>query len=205
MSNGLLSVAGYGEYRVTVTSISYGVQVVAGAPDEARNHRAFYMSKRTGGRFSLGLVFTSQADYGNFGRWIQGYGMKVSNPNAIGAMRVTVPVRAFDRVAVPVAGVTFGESVGQITYPMVLQFDGARETGDFKSPAVSKFQQADTGPEESKFFYPAGIQLTGMGAADDILYGVPQGTTAITNLIKNLFGGGGGNARPADNTAGAQR
>lgn len=203
MSNGVLSVAGYGEYVVTVTSISYGVQVVSGAADEARNHRAFYMSKRTGGRFSLGLVFTSQRDYAKFGKWIQGYGKLVTEPNAIGAMRVMVPVRGFDRVAVPVAGVTFGDSVGQITYPMVLQFDGAREAGDFKSPVVSTFEQAQTGIEESKFFYPGGIQLSGLGSPEDILYGAPQGTTAIVNVLRNLFGGG--TPSTYDNTSGAQR
>lgn len=197
MSNCFLSAGGHGDYEVTVTTISHGISIAAGAPDQARNHRAYYFSRRTSGSFTLGLVFTSQKAYGDFGAWLQAYGSKVSAPGVkVGAMRVSIPSREFERVAVPVSGTTYGEQVGQVSYPMSLRFDGGRDSEDFSSPAISQFVAPIFNQEESAFFYPGGTQLSGAGSKEDALYGLPFGTTKVMNVIKNLFGGGGSDQAP---------
>lgn len=191
MSNCLLSAAGVGDYLVTCLTISHGVRVISGSPDSARDHRAFYLSKRTAARFTLGLTFASQRDYANFGAWLQHYGHELTKVgSSTGRMRVRVPARNFDRVGVPVSGGSYGDQVGQITYPVTLQFDGGNESRDFANAAPSSFVLATSDAAEGKFFYPAATQLKGFESAEDSLYGLPGGTTKILNLFKNLFGGG---------------
>lgn len=192
--NCLLSAAGYGDYEVICLTLSHGIEVIAGAPDQARDHRAFYISRRTSSRFTVGITFTTYDEYAKFGAWMQGYGKQATTPNTpVGAMRVMVPARNFDRVGVPVRGISFGDTVGSITHPVSLQFDGARESGDFSSPIVSSFENPTTDVESGKFFYPAGTQLSGSGAAADSLYDLPPGTTLIQDGFRKLaaaFGGG---------------
>lgn len=170
--NCVLSASGYGTWRAKCLGFAHGLTIVQGAPDETRNARAFYFSRRAEDRFGLTLVFSSWGDYRAFGDWIRGYGIQASTPGTpVGSMRVMVPSRGFDKVGVPSRGTVFSAEVGTIAYRMVLTFVGARETADSAPPSVSKFM-ASTDPD-SIYFYPAGKQLKAGEAVENNLYNAP--------------------------------
>lgn len=170
--NCTLAVTSYGARSVKCDGIGYGMDVVAGAPDSARNYRAFYISKVATNRFYLNLVFVKFADYDAFVRWVEEYGKQASTPGTpVGAMRVTIPARRFDRVGVPVTGITFGDLVRKTSYRLTVIFDGARDLGDTTVPKPSTFSLPANDKTDAPYFYPAGVQSSAaVSSVEDQLY-----------------------------------
>ncbi len=199
ITNTLLSARAYGEYRVCVVGLKHGVHIINGGIDQTRNGRTIYFQKVSTGSFILFLSFNSHEFYQDFCRWLQDYGRLASTPNTpVGTMRAIIPSMGFDKVGVPTTGISFGNQVGNLTFPMVLDFSGAREALDFSSPSISKFVGPAEDTTQGQFFYPAGTQLTAGQTVEDALYGdAPKITLGTINIGigatgSGTIGGGGG-------------
>lgn len=171
--NCVLTAAGFGSRSVTCETISYGIDIVAGPPDSARNSRTFYVSKVTKNQFALGLTFSKHDDYEGFMRWLEDYGRQAQTPGTpVGAMRATIPARDFDHVGVPTLGMTFGQSVRDVVWRVDLLFNGGRDLNDTSSPASSFINAQDP---NSAYFYPAGTQSNSKALnVEDQLYDSQQ-------------------------------
>jgi hypothetical protein len=161
----------YGSRYLRVVSVSYGINIAA---DEAETKfgGAFYPRRVDSASFTLNIIFTSEQERAKFGRWLVRYGRRISSPsNPYGPMRVIIPLRRFDRLAVPTTGIKFGDRRDQVTYPMMIPFRGARDPLSLDSEAISTFHlNKKARRTEARHFYPAADQLTGNKKGVDSLY-----------------------------------
>lgn len=180
--NCTLSAAGFGSVNVMLASFSHGIEIV-GTSDSARTRKAFYVSAVTSTAFSIVILCGSdKRRYSLLSLWLKSYGDRVSNPNGgVGPMRVQVPSRNFDRLAIPKTGVHFGEVWNDVARTIPLSFVGARSPGDFANPLASNF--INSTDADGKYFYPGGEQLT---AADD-----PEDTLYNQKVLSNIIDSSG--------------
>jgi hypothetical protein len=180
MADGLWCIIAHstGSFRVRARGVAYGISVIY---DEGagRNFRAFYATRRTSSAFFLSVVFSDRDTYQAFGDWLVNWGGRAAdpspNPPVQPYLRVTIPAIGFDKSGVLTSGVTFGESAGDITRSMMLQFLGARDVGVDVTLVHSSFKNVDREVSaEVPYFYPAGIQLSGSQKGDDAIYEDPD-------------------------------
>ncbi len=166
MSLCLLSAAGYGELRVTVTRVSFGMSIDASS-GVSRHGKAMYSKAVTDGEFAIDMIFRNHGEYAKVNSWFQGYGRGLSNPGStIGPIRVIYPPRNFDRVGIPNSPITFGDNVRSVTYKMTMGFLTTRDV----STVASQFDNKSV-DNQTKYFSPAGEQLTGdKGGVGDAIY-----------------------------------
>lgn len=182
-SNATMSASKWGTIYVKILQIGHGVHI-ASSTVQTRFSRALYATKRTSGTFGLVIVCSSYDEYDSLGKWITGYGRKAaSTEGGVGPVRVVVPSRNFDKVAIP-SGVTFGDAVGAITYPVSINFTGARDPVPHTPGFISSFS-LPTGRDVDPalpYFYPGGTQLAGAAKGDDALYDVVEDDSSAPSV-----------------------
>jgi hypothetical protein len=168
--NCTLSAAGYGQVGVMIERFSHGLDIV-GSSDSARVRKAFYVSAVTATSFSITIICGSDPTrFTLLSLWLKHYGDRLALADGgVGPMRVQVPSRKFDRLAILKTGVHFGENLDEINRRINLGFIGARSPGDFANPMASEFINTDDA--DAKYFYPGGEQLTAADDPQDSLYG----------------------------------
>lgn len=168
--NCTLSASGYGQVGVVVSSFSHGMEVI-GSSDQGRNRKAFYASARTSTAFSITILLGSdRTRYALFVLWLKSYCDRLASPNGgVAPMRVRIPSRNFDRLAVPRSGIRFGDNMEEISRKLVINFIGARSPDDFANPIASQF--VNTTDADARYFYPGGVLLTAADDIEDALYG----------------------------------
>jgi hypothetical protein len=111
--------------------------------------------------FIVSLVFNSWDAYQAAANWFRMYMTLAADPNSPGVspMVVQVPSRNFYGVGIPETGVSFGDHVPAITYPMNISFTGTQDAyspneNDYAVPTNSSMQDAG-----NPYFYPLAVQL----------------------------------------------
>jgi hypothetical protein len=169
--NCTLSASGYpGAVKVAIERFSHGMEII-GTSDAARSRKAFYVSAVTTSNFSITILCGSDPTrFALLTLWLKGYGDRLGNPDGgVGPMRVQIPSRQFDRLAILKTGVRFGERVGAFSRRIALGFVGAVSPGDFANPMASNF--VNSTDVEARYFYPGGQQLDASADPSDTLYG----------------------------------
>lgn len=166
--NGLLSASGYGDRRVAIIRVGYGI-TIDGSTDTARNYEAFYPKRVTQEGFVVTVVLAYHERAQEFAEWMEHYAHGLAEPgSAIGPMRVLVPAMGFDLTGVPTSGVVFGDKIGKWLFPMDLSFAGVADASEFHNPVVSRFKSATSNDRASRYFYPAGTQQSGNQGLDPL-------------------------------------
>lgn len=176
--NGVLVGENYGAHYIVVDSLGYGIDVIA-QTDEARTRRAFYLRRVYTGTFTLDLIFSNYREFKQFCDWMIEW-FQFAGSNYSSYMRVVVQSQEFDRYAMPTKGVWFGDSVGAMTYHVVLEFDGARQPGD--DPG-SKFVNATQDLLHAQYYYPAGTQLAAGEIGADTFFDIPPSNPLNNPII----------------------
>lgn len=164
-----LVASGYGTRSVYCRAFGHGVEIVSDE-SEAKDRRAFYVSRTTTGSFLLLLEFPTQAEYDDVGAWLRGYIERLSS-GQISPMRVIVPDRRFDRVAIPRTGVTFGAQSGRIVHTMALTFVTTADPLSHFSALIARYELPHGDQYNVSRFHPAGVQVG--GAVESNLYDRP--------------------------------
>lgn len=174
-----LSAQGVSSFRARARGVAYGIRLIYDEGN-ARNFRAFYVTKRTSGSFALSVMFSNVADYQAFGDWLQHWGGLAAEPvpsqRVQPFLRVTIPAINFDKSGVPTEGVTFGSTAGEVVKEMMIHFIGARDViGGTVNLGESTFKNVDLEVSpELPYFYPAGLQLKGDEKGEDTIYEDPD-------------------------------
>ena len=91
-------------------------------------------------------------------------------------MGVTIPSMNFSALGIPSVGISHGDMVGELTYPMTIQFVG---TSDTNLAQGSSYTQAQYNGE-AQYFYPSGVQNgSDTSSTDSILYDLPSPITSV--------------------------
>jgi hypothetical protein len=165
-----LTVPSYGTHRVRCNRVEHGMKV-EGRPESAKSYRVWYPVRATRGGVALSLYFPNYSLYNAFQEWMERYGRRLSaTNNQVGPMRIVIPSMSFDRTAIPVSGMEYGDSVGTTVHRCVIQFDSSGDAGDFTNLEISRFRQARRDRDHSQYFYPGGVQVGGpLGGKEDPL------------------------------------
>lgn len=192
-TNATLSAANYGSIKVRIRTISFGLDI-ATSSTHSRMFRTLYTRAITSEAFGIGVVCTTHDEYQRLGTFLLNYGRKAAQ-NGVGMMRVRYPARGFDRMGVP-NGSTFGEAVGDTTWPLAIAFVGAsdlvslgtRDVTVLSNVIGAEYLGAIHKDPSAAYYYPSGSQLSGAGAGADVLYDTPA--------PKPVGGGVGGRVVP---------
>jgi hypothetical protein len=181
-ANCLLNAVGHGVWNVRASRIGFGIRVTSNE-SSSRFGRAFYAAGRVSSDFTVSILFgDNEGEYRAFANWMQDFGRKVADPDSeVKFMQVIYLPRNFVRSGFYKNGVTFGDSVAEISFGMNLTFVGAHSAEDYVDyqGAQSQFR----GPKDSPF-YPGGYQESGISKETELYFG---GLNQIHDLIeKNL-------------------
>lgn len=168
--NCTLTAAGYGSTTVLLERFSHGVEII-GSEDAGRLHKAFYVKAVTASHFSITIMLGSNKTRAFlFLIWLKRYADQLASASSgVGPMRVQVPSRGFDRLAILKTGIRVSETLDEVNKKLTLGFIGARTPDDFANPMASQF--VNTSDVDARYFYPGGQQLTASDDPDDALYG----------------------------------
>jgi len=152
-------------YRVRCTTISHGLQLVS-TESQSRTERALYPMKQVPTQFSITVALKGYPEHRHFSDWLATYAMFALNPDRGGKypqMTVSVPSRNFQRAGVPLSGAEWGDKVGRILWNRVVTFETSGEPWDSRKPRYSRYEDPENAQayRENRYFYPAGVQLTG--------------------------------------------
>lgn len=169
--SGALATQNHGMRRVRVVSITENVSIIANEAEAGSRH-VFY-PVRTAGGFSITVGFPSYESRDRFNRWMEGFMNKtLSGRGFNGAMLVAVPDRDFIRQAVATGPLLLGEGVTDLAYSTQISFQKTSDAVDapLKDKEVSTFQMPKR-KGVSRYFYPAGQQLSGSEGLEGALFG----------------------------------
>lgn len=167
-TNCTISVKNYGERKVRVTRIHHGISVISDSSGATRNSRDWFARVVTSGSFAMSTVYPDHDSYESMADWLAEYGRRLSAEEpTVGVMRITVPSRNFDRLAVcagtprsGASGIAFGARWNALTYVLDLNFVGTSNPTALTSQ-TSRFERPRQGYSISKHFYPGGYQQSG--------------------------------------------
>lgn len=172
--NGFLGSPGLGRRQIRVLEFTRKVSIIAGGEGEARNRRGFFAQMVTSSGFTMVVAFASYEERGQFNRWLGRYMESVvAGTAANGYMTVAIPYYDFVQICVPETDLDFGEGYKDGLYTTTLGFVGASDPIDLDLSArmagVSYFQMP-TDNVTSKYFYPAGRQVSGAESLDGTIF-----------------------------------
>lgn len=183
--NAQISAPGFGSRRVRATKLEFGLGIISTSDAEARERRAYYSIVTTGSSFTIEMGFVSVEERDQFSRWMKRFMVAVSRGDAkSGFQTIQVPSKKFTRVAVPEGDLAYGDGVKDVAYTVRMSYMGASDPLDLnlsqKMAGVSYFK----GPKhdaESRYFYPAGRQVSGAESLDGTIFD-PSRTPGSTYL-----------------------
>jgi len=148
--NGLFIAPGYGNAAFYVIHVAYGVAASVKEAESA-NDRTAYFHNVFADNFVISMQFNSWENYNAAADWFSFYMLAAANADTpISPMTVVVPSRNFMGVGIPETGVSFGDHVPAITYPMTVSFVSAL---DSQAPTeISWAPPQNPGPANSSFY-----------------------------------------------------
>lgn len=184
--NAQLATNGSGTYKVIVTGIQMDLSI-ATSEGEAKRRKVVYPQTTVSSMFSLMLEFRSWEHREKFNHWMQTFMERtVDSKGFNAAMTVAVPGRKFRRAAIPEGPLIYGEKIDDVTYMATIKFTGASDPltiGPSTKGARSYFKPPSVGSGTSKFFFPAGKQLKGVGSLDGAMYDLnPFGSGVLEDI-----------------------
>lgn len=154
-------------YRVRVDRVVFGFEMIA-EESQARTRRAFYPHQTAPSQFGIGVVINGNAERNSFNGWMMAYANYILDPGLKGKMlpqmTVSVPMRGFTRVGVPVRGFEFGDHLGSMVWTPLVIFETSGEPKDWDQTFYTSKVYADLARANSpatQYFYPTGTQLSG--------------------------------------------
>jgi hypothetical protein len=219
-TNGMISYNG-GSFPIRAKKVEHSWEVIY-TESHARSVRAFYPHQRAPGRFAITLQLSGYTAYKAFTEFMMGYIREFAHPaNTYSpglqyAMTVSVPVRDFQRIGIPVGGIADTDHVGSMVFEPTILFEAMSDPLDptIYSPFGENVSQPDmvVGGDQAQFFYPFSPASENASiVADSILYDARQTASGsvnslintITNANRNAFnplppgtGGTGGSTAP---------
>ncbi len=179
--NAWFGATGYGSRQFYVTHVQYGVETIT-RQVEGANDRSIYFRNVINDNFVVSLVFESWSAYQAGGQWFQGYMAQAADPNTnISPMVVQVASKNFLGTGIPETGVSFGDHVGAIIYPVTISFTGtsnyANATEANYQPPVSVSPTPGAGNQN---YYPLDYSTTNgsSSAVESALFDAPPTTVA---------------------------
>jgi hypothetical protein len=176
--NGLFLAPGYGNATFYVIHVAYGVSS-SYVEAESVTDRTVYFHNVYTDNFVISMQFDSWASYQGAADWFSAYMSMAADPDTlnISPMTVMVPSRNFIGVGIPETGVSFGDHVPAITYPMTVSFVGALNStnpteNDYGSPAKPGINNST--------FYPIDNSYA-INPDDSTLYDVPTPPVAVSS------------------------
>jgi hypothetical protein len=159
-TNGSFSASGYGTAEFYVNHIAYGVEAIFSDAD-ARAERTVYFHNVVNDNFVISMVFNSWASYNAAANWFRGYMSQAADPEnqGVSPMVVQVPSRNFIGIGIPETGISYGDHVPAITYPMTVSFTGASDYSQASEISYTPPQNSSIYDAGNPYFYPLGIQL----------------------------------------------
>lgn len=156
------------QFDVRVEQLFHGSRMVA---DESmsRTRRAYYPHRLSASQFSMMVILKGYSERTLFSNFLNDYINRALDPSQTSGyaqMAVVMPVRNFLRRGVPLNGIQWGTSTGAMIWKPVVTFETTYDAsiGDGQNTPQSQFvldnRATDQAPE-LKYFYPAGIQLSG--------------------------------------------
>ena len=151
-------------FKVRATALAHGTMQVA-TESRAREVRAFYPRQRTSAQFIVTVALLGRKDidskdseYQRFNLWMRDYMRYLLNEDIVApgrGMTVTIPTRYFNRQAVPLGPLSFGEHVGSMLWLQQITFETTFEPLDTKNIVTSSFDPNGTQKDKNaRFFYP---------------------------------------------------
>lgn len=169
-------------YKVRANVVTHGMKVIYDE-SQARVRKAFYPHRLSSAQFMVNVQLIGEDEYVSFASWMAGYADYVLDLNLrsgeFPAMAVSVPSRDFARKGVPLTGFEWGDNVGLMVREIPIMFETAGEPGE-KPPGLSKVGGIALYGNESRYFYPNGIQLSGEQTP-------PDGTYAKVTTIEDIL------------------
>lgn len=166
--------------RTRCRALAHGFDVIA-QESHARQTRAFYPHQVAESNFAVTLELRGYSEFrlvmDYMRRYIESFMVAANN-----AMYVSIPVRGFVRLGVPVGGVADGDHVGSNVFLPTLVFESLYDPADpelvSKTSNTSQYSQFDRSTAEgdpaAKFFYPASASTNDPNASGDLLYASPN-------------------------------
>jgi hypothetical protein len=188
------------QFSVRTSQISYGSQLVADEA-QARTRRAYYPHQVTAIPFSLTVIINGYKERVQFSNFLNDYVSRAMDPTLSVAnfpsMVVLEPGRKFLRWGVPLTGIEWGDHIGSMVWTPTVTFQThvdqslGQSTTDYKwISSFSMSKQAVTDSPQIKYFYPAGIQLSGSEVPDAGSYDKVVSIQDIQNIINGGTSGG---------------
>lgn len=194
-------------FQVRAQEIAFGSRMVAGE-SQARTRRGYYPHQVSSVPFSLVPIINGYSERTQFSNFLYDYVQRIQDPSlsvsAFPTMKVVSSVRRFTRWGVPVAGIEWGDHVGSMVWTPRVVFETHVDQSLGDTPGsyqwISYFQLDQSSVERSpqiKYFYPAGVQLSGSELPDP---GAFDKVTTIQDIQNIINGGtkGGSNAGDVD-------
>jgi hypothetical protein len=155
-------------YKVRANVLTHGMQVIFDE-SQARVRKAFYPHRLSSAQFMVQVQVVGEAEYTSLVNWLTGYADYILDPDlragAFPSMSVSLPSRNFARKGVPISGYEWVDVVGKMLWEIPLVFETAGEPGE-KTPALSRVTGYALYAEDTRYFYPTGIQMSGQEVPD---------------------------------------
>lgn len=169
-------------YRVRASMLAHGMQIVFDE-SQARVRRAFYPHRLSSAQFAITIDLVGEQERDSFVSWLSGYADHVLDPDLksgeFPSMAVSIPSYNFLRKGVPLTGYDWSDTVGQMLWTIPVLFETAGEPGE-KDPRLSSVQGSALYGNETRYFYPTGIQLAGDDTPPDGTY---QSSIRIEDIL----------------------
>lgn len=191
------------KFAVRTLEVAYGSQLVADEA-QARTRRAYYPHQVTAIPFSLVVIIKGYQERVQFSNFLNDYGSRVLDPSLsvsnFPTMLVQVASRKFMRWGVPLSGIEYGDHIGSMVWNPRVVFEThvdqslGQSTTDYRW--ISYFSMpVSNGSPQVKYFYPAGLQLTGNEVPDPGAY---DKVISIQNIQDIINGGTSGGSDSGD-------
>lgn len=190
--NCLLTATGFTSLRVKVIGISYGMEVIS-SEDEGRSYRAYYPHEVIDSSFSIRIKTKTYAEHKGIVSWLTDYGRFRQRPDGnVGAMRVLVASRRFDRIGIPTAArgtsIQHGNPGVARAHGMEIGLDFVGTKDPVKGVNASKYLPPTSGGLTSAYFYPSDNALSGDQAGEDLLYDQKRSIGEVPNVTPDDLG-----------------
>jgi hypothetical protein len=165
---------GYGRRKVRVLEFERDVAIISTSENEGRRRRNYFAAMVTQSGFEITVGFVSYEERGRFNRWLSGYMEAVVDGTAPnGYVTVAIPYYDFAQTCVPESDLDYGEGYKDGLYTTRMKFKGASDPLDLDLSArmagISYFQMP-TDNVTSKYFYPAGRQVSGAESLEGTIF-----------------------------------
>lgn len=187
-------------FQVRAQEIAFGSRMVAGE-SQARTRRAYYPHQVSSVPFSVVPIIKGYQERVQFSNYLADYIRRIQDPGLAASSFPTVKVvsstRNFVRWGVPVSGIEWGDHVGSMVWTPRVVFETHVDQSIGDTPGAYKwasyFQLDKSSVEASpqiKYFYPAGVQLSGSQVPDDAAYDKAVTIQDIQDIINGGTAGG---------------